>query len=226
VGPETAGATIGAGERSTSIRSSERQNKRLPLYALGVAAALTAAGLGVHLVRTLRTPATLPEAHDTAGMPTLFHPARPVPAAAPQPATEKPATEKPATEKPAAKLEPTAQPKPSGQDPTDPTPSQQRPTKSSGPDPNGLTRALRRQRAKLEACFNQHSIQLEGHATTQLLFDLAEDGTQTKVELSPPLLTQTDLGQCLLKVARSTRFPPQPHAVSFAIPLTASTSKQ
>jgi hypothetical protein len=157
-------------------------------------------------------------------MPTLFHPARPVPAATPEPTAAKP-TEKPDPEKPATKPEPTAQAKPAGQDPADPAPSQQRPTKSSGPDPNGLTRALRRQRTKLEACFNQHSIQLEGHATTQLLFDLAEDGTQTKVELSPPLLTQTDLGQCLLRVARSTRFPPQPHAVSFAIPLTASTSK-
>jgi hypothetical protein len=57
------------------------------------------------------------------------------------------------------------------------------------------------------------------------MFDLAPDGSQTNVELSPKLLAKTELGQCLLNVARSTRFPPQARAVSFTIPLTASTSR-
>jgi hypothetical protein len=105
------------------------------------------------------------------------------------------------------------------------TPNKERPrNRRVSPDANALTRALRKQQPKLEACFKEHSLSLDGQPTTQLLFDLAEDGKLTRVELSPRMLSGTSLGQCLLRVARSTAFPPQPRAVSFAIPLTASKS--
>jgi hypothetical protein len=93
------------------------------------------------------------------------------------------------------------------------------------PDATALTQALRKRQGQLEACFKQHSLALEGQPTTQLEFELAIDGTPTRVQLSPRRLTETALGQCLLRVARNTPFPPQPRAVSFVIPLTASASR-
>lgn len=139
-----------------------------------------------------------------AGTPTVFHPATPV--RPPDPVTPTPTVEPPT---PPVAATPDDKPKP----------------KPSTPDASALTRALRKQRPRLEGCFIKHSVALEGHATTQLMFDLAADGTLTHVEVSPKLLAQTELGQCLLNVARTTRFPPQPRAVSFTIPLTASTSR-
>jgi len=97
--------------------------------------------------------------------------------------------------------------------------------KAPVPSATALTRALRKQQPRLEACFKTHSRALEGQAKTELIFDLAQDGKLTHVELSPRMLAETSLGQCVLKVARTTVFPPQPRAVSFIIPLTASTSR-
>ncbi|MET0390828.1 MAG: protein kinase [Polyangiales bacterium] len=119
--------------------------------------------------------------------------------------------------------EPTHASEPSGE-PSSVAQPDKRPRRS-GPDANALTRAVRKQQPKLEACFKEHSLSLEGQPTTQLMFDLAERGTVAKVELSPSKLATTSLGQCLLRVARSTPFPPQPRAVSFSIPITASTSR-
>ena len=88
-------------------------------------------------------------------------------------------------------------------------------------DAQGLTQALRRQQTKLEGCFQQHSVELEGHPTTQLEFDVEASGRITRVGISPRSLATTALGECLLSVAQKTKFPAQPSAVSFAIPLTA-----
>jgi serine/threonine-protein kinase len=108
-----------------------------------------------------------------------------------------------------------------------PEPGSERPRagKRATPDAAALTRALRKQQPKLEACFKEHSLSLDGQPTTQLVFDLAQDGTLRHVELSPRTLAATSLGQCLLRVARTTPFPPQPRPVSFVIPLTASTTR-
>jgi serine/threonine-protein kinase len=104
-------------------------------------------------------------------------------------------------------------------------PSDRGHTKRVDPDAGALTRALRKQQPRLEACFKEHSVGLEGAPTTRLEFDLAQDGTLTRVDLSPRTLGGTLLGQCLLRVARSTPFPAQPRAVSFVIPLTANSTR-
>lgn len=180
---------------------------------LGLVAMLAAAGFWLHAWSGTQPPAP----HGVAGRPTVFHPPQPVPAPTPIAATpEQPAQPDPLPS--AATPPPTAASETAAQDKT-------KKPKPAAPDASALTRALRKQRPKLEACFLNHSVALEGQARTQLIFDLAADGTQTNVELSPKLLTQTELGQCLLSVARSTRFPPQARAVSFTIPLTASTSR-
>jgi len=111
--------------------------------------------------------------------------------------------------------------KPAGHATTSAKPSPKR----ADPDAGALTRALRKQQPKLEACFKEHSAAVEGAPTTRLEFDLAQDGTLTRVDLSPRTLSGTLLGQCLLRVARSTPFPAQPRAVSFVIPLTANSTR-
>ncbi len=93
--------------------------------------------------------------------------------------------------------------------------------KAGGPDAQSLTLALRARQPKLEECFKKHSVSLEGQPTTQLEFDIDASGKLTHVGVSPRALAGTELGACLLQVGRSTTFPPQPRAVSFAIPLTA-----
>jgi hypothetical protein len=89
------------------------------------------------------------------------------------------------------------------------------------PDAQGLTQALRRQQTKLEGCFKQHSVELEGQPTMQLEFDVEPSGAIKRVAISPRALAGTALGECLLEVGQRTKFPEQPKAVSFAIPLTA-----
>jgi serine/threonine protein kinase len=90
-----------------------------------------------------------------------------------------------------------------------------------GAEAHGFTLALRRQQAKLEGCFRQHSVELEGQPTMQLEFDLEASGAIKRVGISPKALAATSLGECLLSVAQRTKFPEQANAVSFAIPLTA-----
>jgi len=90
-----------------------------------------------------------------------------------------------------------------------------------GPDAQGLTQALRRQQTKLEGCFKQHSVELEGQPTMQLEFDVEPSGAIRRVAISPRALASTALGECLLAIGQRTKFPEQPKAVSFAIPLTA-----
>jgi serine/threonine-protein kinase len=97
-------------------------------------------------------------------------------------------------------------------------------TRHTGPDPHALTRAFRKQQPKLEICFRQHSVSLQGRPTAQLEFDLDAAGKLTRVVLAPTALASTALGGCLLQVARSTAFPAQGRAVSFAIPLSARGS--
>jgi eukaryotic-like serine/threonine-protein kinase len=93
-----------------------------------------------------------------------------------------------------------------------------------GAEAQGLTLALRRQQAKLEGCFRQHSVELEGQPTMQLEFDLEASGAIKRVGISPKALAKTSLGECLLTVGERTKFPQQASAVSFAIPLTARRS--
>jgi hypothetical protein len=93
--------------------------------------------------------------------------------------------------------------------------------KPKQPDAQGLTLALRRQQTKLEGCFKQASVELEGQPTVQLEFDVDASGAITRIAITPRALAHTAVGECLLAVGQRTKFPEQPKAVSFAIPLTA-----
>jgi serine/threonine protein kinase len=94
--------------------------------------------------------------------------------------------------------------------------------KHSGPDARSLTRAFRDQQPKIEACFAEHAIGLEGHPQMQVDFDLDAHGKLSRVAITPATLAKTALGGCIERVARVTAFPAQGEPVSFSIPVTAS----
>jgi hypothetical protein len=52
-------------------------------------------------------------------------------------------------------------------------------------------------------------------------FDVGTDGSVRHASLVPATMEPTALGPCLLGIARSTQFAPQPSAVSFRVPLGA-----
>jgi serine/threonine-protein kinase len=182
---------------------------------IGIALAVAAGAAIASLANHARAPRPQPSA-----APVQVRPEPPPvtqPVAQPEPPPPPPVEGAAGAAPPSAAVTPTPEPHPAHTEPKD------RPPRRAAPDANALTRALRKQQPKLEACFRQHSKSVEGQPVTQLVFDLDADGTLTHVELSPKVLSTTALGQCLLKVARSTSFPAQSRAVSFVIPLTART---
>ena len=104
----------------------------------------------------------------------------------------------------------------------DEPPTREHRERTAKPDPLSLTRAFRKQQAKIEACFTDHTVELEGLPQLQLEFELLASGQLAQVHVTPAPLSKTALGKCLEKVASGTHFPPQSRPVSFAIPLTAS----
>jgi hypothetical protein len=95
-------------------------------------------------------------------------------------------------------------------------------SRPSGPDPASLTRAFRKQQARIEGCFKQHTVSIEGLPRMQLEFEVDASGKALNVQVTPSSVSGTPLGQCLRDVGTATRFPAQGQPVSFAIPITAS----
>jgi hypothetical protein len=126
-------------------------------------------------------------------------------AAEPEPAAAEPAADPPASDEPAASR-----------------PDRARAAKRGGPDAQALTRAFRNQQPKIETCFTEHAVGLQGHPQMQVDFDLDARGKLVKVAVAPAALATTALGTCIEHVARATTFPAQGEPVSFSIPVTAS----
>ncbi|HEY6881257.1 MAG TPA: protein kinase [Polyangiales bacterium] len=98
----------------------------------------------------------------------------------------------------------------------------ERAPRSNRPDALSLTRALRRQQARIEDCFSSYAVGVQGIPEMQLEFDLAGSGKVEAVRVMPSALAKTPLGRCLEKVGEATQFSPQSRPISFAIPITAS----
>jgi eukaryotic-like serine/threonine-protein kinase len=96
---------------------------------------------------------------------------------------------------------------------------------ATAPDPATLSRAVQRQRGRIESCFLSHVKEVDGRPEVSVRFRLAASGHVDSAELSPSTLGGTPLGQCLLGVARSTDFGPVSEPVSFTIPITARRVK-
>ena len=84
-----------------------------------------------------------------------------------------------------------------------------------------LSRAFARHNAELEACFQRHASQLEGKPEISVDFRVEPSGRVASAKLLPSALEGTPLGQCLLRVAKDTRFGRQPRTQTFSIPIHA-----
>jgi hypothetical protein len=100
------------------------------------------------------------------------------------------------------------------------TPAAQPPAKK-GTGTAGLTRAFLARRREVERCFTQHSAALQGAPRIYVEFELAATGAVSAARLDPPTVESSELGRCVLTVARATRFDAQSAALRFRIPLTA-----
>jgi serine/threonine-protein kinase len=98
-----------------------------------------------------------------------------------------------------------------------------RPT--AAPDPATLSRAVQRQRGRIEACFLTHVKEVDGRPEVSVRFQVAPSGHVESAALSPAALGGTPLGVCLLGVARGTDFGAQSAPVAFTIPITARRVK-
>jgi eukaryotic-like serine/threonine-protein kinase len=107
--------------------------------------------------------------------------------------------------------------------PTGPAPTTGKP--SAGSDAASLSRAFQRQQGRVEQCFLTHAKDVDGQPRIAVRFSIDPSGAVQGAELSPPTLSGTPLGACILTAARGTQFGPQPAALTFTIPITARRSK-
>jgi serine/threonine protein kinase len=92
----------------------------------------------------------------------------------------------------------------------------------NGPDPRSLTRAFRGQQGKIETCFASRARGTGLQPEIQVEFDLESSGRIKRVRILPPTFATTELGRCIERVARGTKFAKQGQSVSFAIPVRTS----
>jgi serine/threonine-protein kinase len=91
------------------------------------------------------------------------------------------------------------------------------------PKPAGdpLSAALAKNQPEIEACFRDKAANVTGTPEVSVRFTIDQEGTVQRAELSPAELASAPLGQCILGVARRTRFPAQSGPATFRIPLRA-----
>jgi serine/threonine-protein kinase len=97
---------------------------------------------------------------------------------------------------------------------------QHQPRKGASTGAQGLSRAFAEQQAKVESCFRNHTPDLSGSPRVSIRFHINSAGKVQSATVLPDAVASTSLGQCLVKVARATRFPRQPRAQKFRIPIT------
>jgi serine/threonine protein kinase len=195
--PDAAPATL---PRAVSTRPERRYLYALGLCVIGLAVAVGVAGTLLYS-RQSAAPAAQrfilvesPSAAPRAGAePSPAPPAGDAPQPAPEPAV---APSRPATRPPAK-------------------------ARRVAPTPASLSRAFARRNDELESCFERHAAQLEGRPAISVEFRAERSGRVAAAKLSPSQLEGTPLGQCLLRVAKDTRFGPLERAQTFSIPIHA-----
>jgi eukaryotic-like serine/threonine-protein kinase len=106
-----------------------------------------------------------------------------------------------------------------------PTGTPTQPAPQGKADSATLSRAVQRQRGRIESCFQTHVKELEGRPEVSVRFRVAAGGHVEGADLTPGALAGTPLGQCLIGVAKSTDFGPISEPVTFTIPITARRVK-
>ncbi len=105
----------------------------------------------------------------------------------------------------------------------EPKPTETAAPKSTKPAAGGnpLSAAFAKNQPAIEACFKQEASNLDGTPEIAIRFSIDTEGSVQKAELLPPELSGVPLGQCILGVARKTKFPAQAAPTTFRIPITA-----
>lgn len=105
-----------------------------------------------------------------------------------------------------------------------PTPSDAAPSHPVRPanPADQLTNAFAKHASAVTACFRQHPT-TTGGAEISLRFHVATDGHVAAAEVLPAAIAATELGTCLEQVARAATFGAQPAALTFRVPLHATT---
>ncbi|HWZ93203.1 MAG TPA: protein kinase [Polyangiaceae bacterium] len=106
--------------------------------------------------------------------------------------------------------------------PQEQAPSAAPSTRSVSPNAGGgsLSGAFQRQQGRVVGCFRSHPNDFSDQPLN-VRFKIDGSGAVQSAELSPPGLSNSALGACILGVARSTHFPGTGAPVSFTIPITA-----
>ncbi|MEI9941422.1 MAG: protein kinase [Pseudomonadota bacterium] len=92
---------------------------------------------------------------------------------------------------------------------------------SAGATRRTLAGAFQQRQGAIQGCFKQNPSSLVETQRLSVRFDVASSGRVEAASLSPSSLASQPLGSCILNVARSTNFGPQPEAISFSIPIAA-----
>ena len=91
--------------------------------------------------------------------------------------------------------------------------------RSASSEPESLTQAFRRQQPAIRRCFDDFAEDAIGAPELSVRFRIGEDGEVLAAELVPEAVMETELGACLVRVARATHFEPQGEALRFRIPI-------
>lgn len=85
-----------------------------------------------------------------------------------------------------------------------------------------VTRAFASRRGAIRSCFERHAPNADPAPTVEIRFQVAADGQVEAVRLSPASAEDEPLGECILGVARATRFGDLGQPIRFSIPVTAA----
>ena len=94
-----------------------------------------------------------------------------------------------------------------------------RSAKPAAPAGDPLSAALAKRQPEIEACFQNNTANVSGTPEVSVRFTIDAEGVVQRAELSPSALAGVPLGQCILGVSRSTRFPRESGPATFRIPL-------
>lgn len=95
------------------------------------------------------------------------------------------------------------------------------PAKPGKTDPAALSRSFARRQSQIQSCFQSKAQSVAGQPRITVRFSIDTSGHVKSAQLIPGSLSGTPLGQCILGVARSTSFGPQPQPLTFSIPIVA-----
>lgn len=84
---------------------------------------------------------------------------------------------------------------------------------------SALSAALSARKGELTACFNRHPGDTEGISSVKIKFSVAASGSVSRASVSPASVSGSALGSCLIKVAKSIKFPAQDQPLTFSIPI-------